>query len=81
VRPEVSEIDTTVSVTTGGITVPGLSVRRADTTVELGSGQSFAIAGLLQSNTNDLISQVPGDGFDSDPRQAVLLDELPEQQD
>ena len=62
VRPEVSQIDTTVSVTTNGVTVPGLSVRRADTTVELASGQSFAIAGLLQSNTNDLISQVPGLG-------------------
>lgn len=62
VRPEVSEIDTSVSVTTGGVTVPGLSLRRADTTVELGSGQSFAIAGLLQSTTNDLISQVPGVG-------------------
>jgi len=62
VRPEVSQIDTSVSVTTGGITVPGLSVRRADTTVELGSGQSFVIGGLLQSNTNDIISQVPGLG-------------------
>jgi pilus assembly protein CpaC len=62
VRPEVSQIDTSVSVTTGGVTVPGLSVRRADTTVELGSGQSFAIAGLLQSNTSDTISQVPGIG-------------------
>ncbi|MEZ2309380.1 type II and III secretion system protein family protein [Paraburkholderia sp. RCC_158] len=62
VRPEVSQIDTSVSVTTGGITVPGLSVRRADTTVELASGQSFAIAGLLQSNTTDIISQVPGMG-------------------
>jgi pilus assembly protein CpaC len=62
VRPEVSQIDTSVSVTTGGITVPGLSVRRADTTVELGSGQSFAIGGLLQSNTQDIISQVPGMG-------------------
>jgi pilus assembly protein CpaC len=62
VRPEVSQIDSTVSVTTGGITIPGLSVRRADTTVELASGQSFAIAGLLQSNSNDLVSQVPGIG-------------------
>ncbi|MGI4858580.1 MAG: type II and III secretion system protein family protein [Janthinobacterium lividum] len=62
VRPEVSQIDTTVSVTTGGITVPGLSVRRADTTVELGSGQSFAIAGLLQSSTSDTVSQIPGIG-------------------
>nr|WP_244817253.1 type II and III secretion system protein family protein [Caballeronia sp. Lep1P3] len=62
VRPEVSQIDTTASVTTGGITVPGLSVRRADTTVELASGQSFAIGGLLQSNTTDIVSQVPGIG-------------------
>lgn len=62
VRPEVSQIDTTVSVTTNGITVPGLSVRRADTTVELASGQSFAIGGLLQSNTTDIISQIPGIG-------------------
>ncbi|WP_414696941.1 type II and III secretion system protein family protein [Paraburkholderia sp.] len=62
VRPEVSQIDTTVSVTTNGVTVPGLSVRRADTTVELASGQTFAIAGLLQSNTTDLVSQIPGLG-------------------
>jgi pilus assembly protein CpaC len=62
VRPEVSQIDTTASVTTNGVTVPGLSVRRADTTVELASGQSFAIGGLLQSNTTDIISQVPGVG-------------------
>jgi pilus assembly protein CpaC len=62
VRPEVSQIDTTASVTTGGVTVPGLSVRRADTTVELASGQSFAIGGLLQSNTTDIVSQVPGIG-------------------
>ncbi|CAN7662684.1 type II and III secretion system protein family protein [Paraburkholderia terricola] len=62
VRPEVSQIDTTASVTTNGLTVPGLSVRRADTTVELASGQSFAIGGLLQTNTTDIISQVPGLG-------------------
>lgn len=62
VRPEVSQIDTSASVTTGGITVPGLSVRRADTTVELASGQSFAIGGLLQSNTSDIVSQLPGIG-------------------
>jgi len=62
VRPEVSQIDSSVSVTTGGITVPGLSTRRADTTVELTSGQSFAIAGLLQNTTSDTVSQVPGLG-------------------
>jgi pilus assembly protein CpaC len=62
VRPEVSQIDNTVSVTTGGVTIPGLSVRRADTTVELASGQSFAIGGLLQSTTTNIVSQVPGLG-------------------
>ncbi|CAN7631184.1 type II and III secretion system protein family protein [Trinickia sp. LjRoot230] len=62
VRPEVSQIDTTAGVTTNGLTVPGLSVRRAETTVELASGQSFAIGGLLQTNTTDIVSQVPGLG-------------------
>ncbi|MDQ7981727.1 type II and III secretion system protein family protein [Paraburkholderia sp. SARCC-3016] len=62
VRPEVSQIDATASVTANGVTVPGLSVRRADTTVELASGQSFAIGGLLQTNTTDIVSQVPGLG-------------------
>ena len=62
VRPEVSQIDPAAGITTGGITIPGLSVRRVDTTVELASGQSFAIGGLLQSNTTDIISQVPGLG-------------------
>ncbi len=62
VRPEVSQIDSSVSVTSNAITIPGLSVRRADTTVELSSGQSFAIAGLLQSNSSDTVSQVPGLG-------------------
>lgn len=50
IEPEVSEIDTTASVTVGGVQVPGLSVRRASTTVELRDGQSFAIAGLLQGS-------------------------------
>ncbi len=62
VRPEVSQIDSSASVMLDGITVPGLSVRRADTTVELASGQSFAIGGLLQNNTSDVVSQVPGIG-------------------
>ena len=62
VRPEVSQLDTSASIVTNGISIPGLSVRRADTTVELASGQSFAIAGLLQTNTSDIVSQVPGLG-------------------
>ncbi|WP_448165815.1 type II and III secretion system protein family protein [Burkholderia cepacia] len=62
VRPEVSEVDANNSVTTGGVKVPGLTVRRVETTVELSSGQSFAIGGLLQSQTADTVSQIPGLG-------------------
>ncbi|MCR4470351.1 type II and III secretion system protein family protein [Burkholderia sp. SCN-KJ] len=62
VRPEVSEVDSNNSVTTGSVRVPGLSVRRVETTVELSSGQSFAIGGLLQSQTADTVAQVPGLG-------------------
>jgi pilus assembly protein CpaC len=59
VRPEVSELSATGSVTLDGITVPALAVRRADTTVELASGQSFAIAGLFQNNVQNQIQQMP----------------------
>lgn len=62
VRPEISEIDTTNSITMDGISIPGISVRRVETTVELASGQSFAIGGLLQSNIRDTLSKVPGLG-------------------
>ena len=55
VRPEVSELSNEGSVRLGGFTVPALTTRRAETTVELGSGQSFMIAGLLRNhNTNDV---------------------------
>ena len=54
IEPEVSQIDPTTTVTIGAISVPALIVRRANTTVELRDGQSFAIAGLLQAiNTAD----------------------------
>jgi pilus assembly protein CpaC len=55
VRPEVSELSDNGAISlplAGGVVrIPALSVRRAETTVELGSGQSFAIAGLLQHST------------------------------
>ncbi len=55
VRPEVSEISEANSVVFpvagGTVRIPGLSVRRAETTIEVGSGQSFAIAGLLSRNS------------------------------
>ena len=62
VRPEVSQLDYSNAVTVGGAQVPGLTTRRTETTVELGSGQSFMIAGLLQNNHNNSIEKTPGMG-------------------
>jgi pilus assembly protein CpaC len=59
VRPEVSEISDNGAVTINGIKVPALAVRRAETTVELASGQSFAIAGLFQNNITKSIREFP----------------------
>ena len=59
VAPEVSRIDATITVQTGDVVVPGLSTRRARTTIELRDGQSFAIAGLLQSDFQDAIEGLP----------------------
>ncbi len=59
VRPEVSELSNEGTIRLNGFNVPALTTRRAETTVELGSGQSFMIAGLLRNaNTND-ISKAP----------------------
>ena len=62
VRPEVSQLSQQGSVDINGFKIPALSTRRAQTTVELKSGQSFAIAGLLQNNASQLIKQLPGLG-------------------
>ena len=64
VRPEVSQLTQQGAITLGqgsnnAIQIPALQVRRADTTVELGSGQSFAIAGLLQDSTSLTANGVP----------------------
>lgn len=60
VVPEVSFIDRSNSVSVQNFTVPGVSVRRADTTVEVGSGQTFAIAGLYEQMSESSSSGVPG---------------------
>jgi pilus assembly protein CpaC len=60
VRPEVSELSSQGAVTLNGFTVPALTVRRAETTVELGSGQSFMIAGLLSNSASNTIQRMPG---------------------
>jgi pilus assembly protein CpaC len=57
--PSVSEIDFTTSVTILGTSVPGLTIRKAQTTVELRDGQSFAIAGLLSTKSRRNVSQLP----------------------
>jgi pilus assembly protein CpaC len=57
--PEVSNIDEALAVTIGGVSVPGLLIRKAQTTVELRDGQSFAIAGLLQANSTRQLDQLP----------------------
>ena len=62
VRPEVSDLSSQGSVTLNGFEVPSLTTRRTETTVELGSGQSFMIAGLLSNNTSNTIQKMPGAG-------------------
>lgn len=62
VRPEVSQLDYTNAVALGGTQIPGLKTRRTETTVELGSGQSFMIAGLLSNDNNNNIEKTPGIG-------------------
>jgi pilus assembly protein CpaC len=59
IAPEVSDIDPTNSVELADIRIPGLVVRRANTTVELRDGQSLAIAGLLQHQQNKNQAQLP----------------------
>jgi pilus assembly protein CpaC len=59
---EVSSIDKNTGTSVNGVTVPGVSTRRAGTTVEMADGQSFAIAGLLQSDIDNAIDKFPGLG-------------------
>jgi pilus assembly protein CpaC len=62
VRPEVSELSEDGAIEVNGLTIPALKTRRAETTVELGSGQSFAIGGLLSSDVQNAVSKTPGLG-------------------
>jgi pilus assembly protein CpaC len=60
IEPEVSQIDATHTVqVVQGVSVPALIVRRASTTVELRDGQSFMIGGLLQTNNQNQVEQLP----------------------
>lgn len=62
VRPEVSELTQANGVQFNGLSIPGLSTRSADTVVELASGQSFAIGGLIRKNFSTNIGEMPGLG-------------------
>jgi pilus assembly protein CpaC len=91
VRPEVSELTSTGAVSvplssTSTVTIPGLTVRRAETTIELGSGQTFAIAGLLSKSFTTAMSGLPylgelpvlgqlfkSDSFERDESELVIL--------
>jgi pilus assembly protein CpaC len=86
ISPEVSEPDFTTAVTVLGTTVPGLAKRRVETVVELGSGQTFAIGGLLSERVRAVSRAVPGLGdvpilgalfrsieFQSDETELVVL--------
>jgi pilus assembly protein CpaC len=62
VAPEVSELSDVGAVTIQGFQVPSLLTRRAETTLELKSGQTFAMAGLLSQTANSRNSRIPGFG-------------------
>jgi pilus assembly protein CpaC len=86
VKPEVSQLTSQGAVTINGASIPALTIRRVQTTVDMASGQSFAIAGLLQNNTNQSISRFPGlgnlpvlgalfrsDSFERDETELVII--------
>ena len=62
VRPEVSELSSQGAVTLNGFQIPALTIRRAETTIELGSGQSFMIAGLMGNSAQNTVKKMPGAG-------------------
>lgn len=59
VRPEVSQLSDVGAVTIEGFQIPAITTRRAETTVELGSGQSFVVAGLLQNDISQNLRKYP----------------------
>jgi pilus assembly protein CpaC len=59
VAPEVSDLDFTNALYISGYYVPGLTVRRVSTTVELADGQSFAVAGLLKDDVREAVKKIP----------------------
>lgn len=62
VAPEVSELDFAAGVTIAGTSVPALNVRRTDTSVQLASGESFVISGLVSTRNQASVDKLPGLG-------------------
>ncbi|MEQ7871428.1 type II and III secretion system protein family protein [Chromohalobacter salexigens] len=62
VAPEVSELDFTQGVEASGVAVPALNVRRTDTSVQLGDGESLIISGLVSNSTMQTVDKFPGLG-------------------
>lgn len=62
VEPEVSELDYGNALVLSNLTVPALTVRRANTTLDLRSGDTFAMAGMFQKTTRNTVKQTPGLG-------------------
>jgi pilus assembly protein CpaC len=60
VKPEVSSLDFANALSFNGFTIPALSSRKMETTIELSEGQSFVIAGLLDNRLRETISKIPG---------------------
>ena len=60
VKPEVSALDFANAVTFNGFTIPALSTRKMETDIELGEGQSFIIAGLIDNRVRESLSRIPG---------------------
>jgi pilus assembly protein CpaC len=59
VAPEVSEIDSSLSITAGGLSIPGLRVRRTETTVSAGDGETFIISGLVSQQSAADVDKFP----------------------
>ncbi|SIO11923.1 pilus assembly protein CpaC [Parasphingorhabdus marina DSM 22363] len=60
VAPKVSELSSAGAVRINGFEIPAISTREAETTVELGSGESFMIAGLMQNSYSSTVDKTPG---------------------
>jgi pilus assembly protein CpaC len=60
VKPEVSSLDFTNAVTFNGTTIPALATKKMETNIELGEGQSFVIAGLMDNQVTETLNRIPG---------------------